>query len=148
MLDRRRDAGVDDDQPRAGLPREHVDRRTAGGEVRDHLRGDLLRIGADAFRGDAVVAGRDDDRRVEVAGTKPRIAAIRQASSSSRPRLPRGFVFASSTPLTAAPSLGPPRSCVRQRPPMLLEWEHATADEARLADASTQTAFTRPSTSR
>ena len=65
VLDGNRDAGVDDDQPRAGLAREDVDRGTARGEVEHHLRRDLLRIGGDALRGDTMVAGRHHDSRLE-----------------------------------------------------------------------------------
>src|SRR5207244_4530673 len=46
---------------RAGLAREHVDRGAAGEEVLDHLRGDRLRIGADALGNDPVVAREDED---------------------------------------------------------------------------------------
>ena len=38
-----------------------VDGRTACGKIRHHLRGDGLRIGRDAARGDAVIAGEDGD---------------------------------------------------------------------------------------
>ena len=46
------ETGVDD-------PAELVDRRTAGDEVLHHLRRDRGRIGRNAARGDAVVAGKD-----------------------------------------------------------------------------------------
>ena len=41
-----------------------ADRRASRGEVRDHLRGHLARIGRDALVGDAVVAGEDRDHRI------------------------------------------------------------------------------------
>ena len=39
-----------------------VDGRAAAGEIRHHLRGDRLRIGGDAARRDAVIAGKNRDR--------------------------------------------------------------------------------------
>ena len=47
------------------LPREDRDGSAARGEVREHLRGDLRRVRADARSGHAVIGGRDDDRRRE-----------------------------------------------------------------------------------
>ncbi len=43
----------------AGQPRDLVDRRAAAGKIRHHLFGDGLRIGRDAARGHAVIAGKD-----------------------------------------------------------------------------------------
>ena len=40
--DRPEDSRIHDDEARARLPREHVDRRAARREVGDHLAGDLL----------------------------------------------------------------------------------------------------------
>ena len=41
--------------------RELIDGGAAGREIGDHLRGDLGRIGGDALRGDAVIAGKHQD---------------------------------------------------------------------------------------
>ncbi len=58
---RRADPVIDDPDGGAGLAGEHVDRRAAGGEVRDHLRRDLGWVGGDAVLGNAVVGGDDHD---------------------------------------------------------------------------------------
>ena len=50
-----------DPQLGAGDPRELVDGGAAGGEIRHHLRGDLGRIGRDALRRHAVIAGEHQD---------------------------------------------------------------------------------------
>src|SRR5262249_60823240 len=71
------DAEVGDDDARARLAGEHVDRRTAADEVLDHLRGDDLGIGAHALGDDAVVGGEGEDdrtrdaRRTAVHGGEP-----------------------------------------------------------------------------
>ena len=59
----RQRAGIDDFKAGAELAREHRDRRAPRGEIRHHRDRHLLRIGRDALRSDAVVAGEDDDRR-------------------------------------------------------------------------------------
>ena len=51
------DREVDDPHGRAGDLGQHVDRRAAGVEVGDHLRGDLRRVGGHPGPGDAVVTG-------------------------------------------------------------------------------------------
>ena len=51
----------DDAELGAGKLRELVDGGAAGGEIRHHLRGDLGRIGRDALRGHAVIAGEHQD---------------------------------------------------------------------------------------
>ena len=60
--DRPRDADVEDHDPCPHRGGQHVDRRSTGDEVGDHLGSDLGRVGRDALRRDPVVAGRDDDR--------------------------------------------------------------------------------------
>ena len=57
------DARVDADQLGADLARQHRDRAAAGEERREHLRGDLGRVGAHALGGDAVIGRRDDHAR-------------------------------------------------------------------------------------
>ena len=56
------DADVDDVYGGAGVARDRVDRGSARGEVRDHLRGDFLGPGCDARSDDAVIAGEDGNR--------------------------------------------------------------------------------------
>ena len=51
----------DDAELGARKLRELIDGGAAGGEIGDHLRGDLGRIGGDALRGDAVIAGEHQD---------------------------------------------------------------------------------------
>ena len=68
---------------------EHGDRAAAGQERREHLRGDLARVGADALGRDAVVGGRDDDPGLDLRAWLRRSRPASQiASSSRRPRLP------------------------------------------------------------
>ena len=54
-------AGVYDPHLRARVRGERVDRGAAREEVQHHLPRHVLRVGADAIRGDAVVGRRDDD---------------------------------------------------------------------------------------
>ena len=136
MLERLRDARVDDDQPSARLSSEDVRRGTAGGEVRDHLGRHLARIRRHPLGGDAVVARGDDDRGFEPLGDE-----------AADPRE------------LAAELLQPPEAAARLRLRVvaarrLLERVHAslntrpaTTKHASSA-ASAQIAFTRPSTSR
>ena len=97
------DAHVDDDDARARVARQHVDGRAAAREVEQHLPGHLLRVGADPFVDDAVVRAHHDDRlRGRVGAVAPRMAAIWQTRSSSRPRLRRGLVLSSSSRCASA----------------------------------------------
>ena len=120
--------------------REDADRRAAGREVRQHLRGHLLRVRADALRGDAVVGGRDHDSGPQPPGRgrpadrgdahgevlQPAETAARLRLGVERGAAPRPRRHQASTSGVAFP---------------------ATTSSARSA-ASTQLAFTRPSTSR
>ena len=56
------DPGVEHRHPGAGGPGDDVDRRPAGEEVGDHLRGHLGGVGAHPAGGDPVVAGADEHR--------------------------------------------------------------------------------------
>jgi hypothetical protein len=49
-----RDAGVHHLQRKAVLAREHIDGGAAGQHIADHLHRDGLRVGRNAFGGDAV----------------------------------------------------------------------------------------------
>ena len=70
VVDRRAgDAGVDDAQGGADRAGEDVGGGVAGEEVQQHLPGDGLRVGGDAFVRQAVVAGEDG----ELAGAHPRV---------------------------------------------------------------------------
>jgi len=55
-------AHVDHHDARSSQPCEHVDRGAAAREVEQHLAGDRLRVGADAFLCDAVVGAHHHDR--------------------------------------------------------------------------------------
>ena len=85
---RMRDAHVDDDETRARLPREHVDRRAATREVEQHLPGDFLRVGADALGRDAVVGAHHDDRLRRRA--LPAATRRRESPRAGRPDPPAG----------------------------------------------------------
>ena len=52
---------VDDNQTDAHIPRHDVDRRAARQEVVHHLRRDLLGVGGDALRHDAMVSSGHND---------------------------------------------------------------------------------------
>ena len=76
---------------RAGGARELVDGGAAGGEIRHHLRGDLGRIGGNAARGDAVIAGEDQDldlveprRRVALPVREPGDELLEPAEAARR----------------------------------------------------------------
>ena len=63
------DAGVDDAERGADRAGEDVGGGAAGEEVQEHLPGDGLGVGGDAFVGEAVVGGEDG----ELAGGHPRV---------------------------------------------------------------------------
>ena len=65
-----RDAGIDDRQMHVVLPREHIDRGTAGQEVLDHLPGHLLRIGRNAGLRRTVIAGKNQQMRLPELGVE------------------------------------------------------------------------------
>ena len=90
------DAGVDDAERDADRAGEDVGGGVAGEEVQEHLPGDGLRVGGDAFVGEAVVGGEDG----ELAGRHPRVEAALGAGDlrgevSMRPRAPSGLVLPS-----------------------------------------------------
>ena len=74
VLEFRGDPDVDDDHVAAGLAREHVDGGSAGTEVLDHGRGDLLWPRSHAAGDHAVVAGEDRDHHL--VGVRRRAAAM------------------------------------------------------------------------
>ena len=57
-------AHIHNDDARANVPRQHVDGCATVQEVQNHLRGDFLRVGADALGDDSVVARHDGDNFV------------------------------------------------------------------------------------
>ncbi len=79
----RKRAGVDDFERRAEFARQHGNRGASGGEIRHHRDGDFLRIGGDTLSGNAVVAGKDDDRHAFSA----RAIGVLQARELDRKRL-------------------------------------------------------------
>ena len=68
MHRRRCDAGIDDAHASAGQSGEYVHGRAAREQVRDHLRGDGLRVGTHTLGGDAVIGRGDDDGLCRRAG--------------------------------------------------------------------------------
>ena len=91
----------------AGDARELIDGGAAGGEIRHHLRRHLGRIGRDAVRRHAVIAGEHQDLDLlERGGAWPCQCASQATSSSSRPRLPGGLVSVASRRATAALAAG------------------------------------------
>ena len=143
----------------SGLAREDADRRAAAREVREHLGGDFLRIGAHALYSHPWSAAATTIAGVRGRpGTPPRIAASRTASSSSRPRLPGGFVFASSrraVSAAAASSGCRVEASVARGSPRVASGRHLLEREPRPATtkndrdaAAANEPFTRPSTSR
>jgi hypothetical protein len=91
---RRLDAHVDDQHACVDLAGQHVDGGAAAREVHHHVGGDFLRVGADAFLGDAVVGAHDDDRlgrdrRLSVAGDGRDLASeiLQPTEATARLRL-------------------------------------------------------------
>ena len=76
--------------------RELIDGGAAGREIRHHLRGDLGRIGRDALRGDAVIAGKHQD--LDIAEPR-RVAPLPQ-------RQPRHDLFEAAEALRRLGELG------------------------------------------
>ncbi len=61
---------IGDQHARADMAPQHIDGRAAGEEVVDHLRGHVRRIGADAFRHHAMIAGHHRDGFARHGGTR------------------------------------------------------------------------------
>ena len=79
----RKRAGIDDFERRAEFARQHRNRGASGGEIRHHRDRHLLRIGGDTLGGNAVIAGKDDDRHAFSA----RPIGVLQARELDRKRL-------------------------------------------------------------
>jgi hypothetical protein len=66
-------AGVDDMQLHAEFTCQYRNRRATGGKVMQHLNRHVGGISGDALRGDAVVAGKQNDRRASGTGAVRRL---------------------------------------------------------------------------
>ena len=151
MLDRLAHARIDDEQPQARLPCEDVDGGPAAGEGREHLPGDLLRVGAHAAPRIAVVSGCEDERRPQPPrrrrapdGGDPAGERLQLAEAPARLRL------SVELRLGGAPRLRidrPDAAEQRVQSHVRSSVRPATTRQARSARPAT-TAFTRPSRSR